>query len=84
MAASRLDAVRDIGDLGWGLPQAIAGRPGITIYALHHDQAPKLDDAKDSVHIDTANLKPAIERARVIKTPYEIALIRRANAVSVS
>lgn len=55
-----------------------------TLYVLHLGQVPKLDcHGAPSFHIDSTKLRPAIESARVIKTDYEIAMIRRANAVSV-
>ncbi|KAK4171933.1 peptidase M24, structural domain-containing protein [Triangularia setosa] len=56
--------------------------PGASIYVLHPDQAPQLESPKGVVQIDTHSLRPAIENARVVKTDYEIAQIRRANAVS--
>ncbi|KAK4123433.1 Creatinase/aminopeptidase [Parathielavia appendiculata] len=81
MDVSELDDVRYIKDLNRTLLAKV--QPGTIIYALHPDQAPKLvEHRKGIVQIDTIKLKPAIERARVIKTDHEIALIRRANAVS--
>ncbi|KAK4196537.1 peptidase M24, structural domain-containing protein [Triangularia verruculosa] len=56
--------------------------PGASIYVLHPDQAPQLESPKGVVQIDTHSLRPAIENARVIKSDYEIAMIRRANALS--
>ncbi|KAK3898882.1 Creatinase/Aminopeptidase P, partial [Staphylotrichum tortipilum] len=79
-AAYDVDSVRFIGALDRTLRLVIT--PGTVIYALHPDQAPKLEGVKKAVHIDTTKLKPAMDNARVIKTDYEIALIRRANAVS--
>ena len=59
-------------------------KPGDTIYVLHPSQVPpKLDHLKGRIVIDSVFLKPAMDVARVIKTDYEIALIRRANAISV-
>ncbi|KAK0621333.1 putative Xaa-Pro aminopeptidase, partial [Bombardia bombarda] len=60
----------------------VALTPGSTLYVLHPDQTPKLGSTKGVVHIDTAKLKPAVEQARIVKTDYEVAMIRRANAVS--
>lgn len=57
--------------------------PGSTLYVLHPDQTPKIENNKGVVRIDTSKLASAIERARVVKTEYEIGMIRRANAVSV-
>lgn len=57
---------------------------GQTIHVLHPDQIPpELDHLGKFIRIDAVRLKPAMDAARVIKTDYEIALIRRANAVSV-
>lgn len=58
-------------------------RPGSTLYVLNEAQKPKLRRAEGEVHIDSRSLAPAIERARVTKTDYEVAMIRQANAVSV-
>ncbi|KAH6636527.1 putative Xaa-Pro aminopeptidase [Chaetomium tenue] len=56
---------------------------GQTIHVLHPDQIPpELDHLGGFIRIDAVHLKPAMDAARVIKTDYEIALIRRANAVS--
>lgn len=63
-----------------------------TVYVLHADQSPPLHPeggagagpplppAKSST--DDARLRPAMDRARVVKTDYEVAMIRRANDVS--
>ncbi len=80
-AASDVDEVRYIAGLGRFLCASLY--PGCTMYVLHPDQTPKLENTKGIVRIDTHKLAPAIERARVVKTDYEIAMIRRANAVSV-
>ncbi|GAB1320475.1 hypothetical protein MFIFM68171_10685 [Madurella fahalii] len=55
-----------------------------TVYVLHPEQAPKFQSYVGPIvyRIDSTRLRPAIENARVIKTDYEIAMIRRANAVS--
>ncbi|KAK4157945.1 putative Xaa-Pro aminopeptidase [Chaetomidium leptoderma] len=82
-AATHVDDVRPIKDLSRALC-GVFRPPGNTVYALHPDQVPRFEHHKGTVHIDTTKLKPAIERARVIKTDYEIELIRRANAVSSS
>lgn len=57
--------------------------PGSTLFVLHPDQAPKLESTKGVVHIDTIKLRPAMDAARVVKTDYEVAMIRRANVISV-
>lgn len=82
-AASEVDDVHYITDLNQALCQVLNRKATNTIYALHPDQVPRLECVKDSLHLDTTQLKPAIDRARVIKTDHEIALIRRANAISV-
>lgn len=81
LAASDVDDVRYIGALYDFLP--IAVRPGSTVYCLHPDQVPQFQKSYGPVYIDTAKLVPAMDWARVIKTDYEVAMIRRANAVSV-
>jgi Xaa-Pro dipeptidase len=55
-----------------------------TIFILHRDQVPPVDydHAAGVVVLDSTRLKPSMDAARVVKTPYEIAAIRRANAVS--
>ncbi|KAL2164448.1 hypothetical protein VTH06DRAFT_3664 [Thermothelomyces fergusii] len=80
MAASDLDAVRYVDELEQTLARVLY--PGCTIYALHPSLVPEVGRTKVTVVIDTTKLRPAIDEARVIKTEYEIALIRRANAVS--
>ena len=81
-AASDVDEVRYISALPEFLCSALT--PGSTLYILHPGQGPALENSGKVVRIDSTSLAPAIERARVIKTGYEIAMIRRANAVSVS
>lgn len=49
-----------------------------TLYVIH-DQLPASVGASK---VDATALKPAIDRARVIKDEYEIAMIRRANDIS--
>lgn len=56
--------------------------PGSTLYVLDPDQTPKLTATKGVTHIDTSKLRPAIEAARVVKTDYEVNMIRRANTIS--
>jgi Xaa-Pro dipeptidase len=81
MEASEVDTVRYIKDLNRMLCAHL--KPGAILYVLNPNQIPKLDHHKGTLQIDTVQLRPAIERARVIKTDHEIALIRRANAISV-
>lgn len=57
-----------------------AGTPAPTVFLLNRTQAtPRFHS---SVHYDTDHLQPAMDAARVVKTEYEVAMIRRANAVS--
>ncbi|KAL2262421.1 hypothetical protein VTK26DRAFT_1371 [Humicola hyalothermophila] len=79
-AASDVDEVRYIS----GLFEFLCANlfPGMTLYILHPGQTPRFENPGSLVRIDSKSLGPAIERARVIKTDYEIAMIRRANAVS--
>lgn len=53
------------------------------LLALRAEHVPSfVRDHIDDIVVDTQSLRPAMDRARVIKTPYEIAQIRRANDVS--
>jgi len=55
--------------------------PNNKLYVLHPGQLPSsLSDSDTGV--DTARLQPAMDDARVIKTDYEVGLIRKANEVS--
>ncbi|PWI68608.1 hypothetical protein PCL_01697 [Purpureocillium lilacinum] len=53
---------------------------GRTLFALHADQAPVGTDP--DARLNVSLLRPAMDRARVVKTDYEVAMARRANAVS--
>jgi Xaa-Pro dipeptidase len=62
-----------------------------TIYILHENQGPglgKLDPYVKTVYVkkkplfNSTHLQPAMEAARVIKSDYEVGLIRRANEIS--
>ncbi|KAK0711272.1 peptidase M24, structural domain-containing protein [Lasiosphaeris hirsuta] len=79
-AASSVDDVRFVAGLERFLYTTLA--PGSTVFVLHADQAPQLENTKGVVHIDTVKLKPSMDAARVIKTDFEIEMIRRANVVS--
>jgi len=84
---SQVDDVRYIGGLERYLTASLApGRalaPGSILYVLHPNQTPRMENYKGIVQVDTASLKPAMNAARVIKTDYEVAMIKRANAISV-
>ncbi|GKT81014.1 metallopeptidase family M24 [Colletotrichum tofieldiae] len=59
--------------------------PGSTLYVIHADQVPLHGDFFQSaaeVRIDATSLQPAMDQARVVKTDYEVAMIRKATAVS--
>jgi len=69
------------------LPKYLASRLSSvrSLYVLHASQLPKFDgfeQVKPRVEIDMTRLQHAMDRARVIKTDYEIAAIRKANAIS--
>ncbi|KAK3938340.1 peptidase M24, structural domain-containing protein [Diplogelasinospora grovesii] len=78
-----VDDVRYIKGLAKYLYVAVAGS-GQTLYVLHEDQAPRFENGrvKGTITIDTSKLKPAMDAARVVKSNYEVSMIRRANAVS--
>ncbi|KAJ3942237.1 uncharacterized protein N0V96_007732 [Colletotrichum fioriniae] len=61
--------------------------PGSTLYVLHADQVPPLLhgdllQTAAEVRVDATSLQPAADQARVVKTEYEVAMIRKAAAVS--
>ncbi|KAF9872713.1 metallopeptidase family M24 [Colletotrichum karsti] len=56
-----------------------------TLYVIHRNQTPdsaKLRHELGDTYVDWTSLQPAIDQARVIKTDYEVDMIRKANAVS--
>ncbi|KAF6825569.1 xaa-pro dipeptidase [Colletotrichum plurivorum] len=59
--------------------------PGSTLYVLHPEQVPLsgefLREMAD-IRVDLTSLQPAVDQARVVKTDYEVAMIRKAVAVS--
>lgn len=64
--------------------------PNSKIYLLHAYQAPRdflrymkmSDGSKKPVKFDSYKLKPAMDAARVIHSPYELRMIRKAIAIS--
>ncbi|KAG7126253.1 Xaa-Pro aminopeptidase PEPP like protein [Verticillium longisporum] len=82
LAASDVDEVRHMQDLPAFLHAYAHQHDKATVYLLDTSQShPALvDNAR--VHIDSAALRTAMDEARVTKTAHEIALIRKANAVS--
>ena len=79
-AVSTVDDVRYMTGLDKYLYAALS--PGSTLFVLRPEQTPRLETTKGVVHIDAVRLRPAVDAARVVKTDYEVAMIRRANAVS--
>jgi Xaa-Pro dipeptidase len=64
---------------------AASPSPAVT-YILHPNQAPDLgqgsSSSKSQLRLDASQLLPAMDRARVVKTDYEVAMVRRANDIS--
>ncbi|EON98068.1 putative xaa-pro dipeptidase protein [Phaeoacremonium minimum UCRPA7] len=58
--------------------------PTSIMYVLNANQGPppRTRPGRGPLHIDTNKLRPAIDAARVVKSDYEVAMIRKANAVS--
>ncbi|PNY23059.1 Xaa-Pro aminopeptidase, partial [Tolypocladium capitatum] len=84
-SAARCAQLYDVDEVRYvsQLPRFLRGCPSTTtLYVLHADQAPGLDGLGGGMEINHALLRPAMDRARVVKTDYEVAMIRRANAVS--
>ncbi|KAG5930127.1 hypothetical protein E4U42_002863 [Claviceps africana] len=82
-----VDEVRYTTQLAKFLRNYAADPASPTTYILHPDQAPDLGSSSGGggrrrPRLDDALLLPAMDRARLIKTDYEVAMIRRANDVS--
>lgn len=76
-----VDEARYISELPQFLEKHVTS--STAVYALHPDQQPPLSPLKaQTAHIDTSSLRPAMDRARVVKDEYEIALCRRANDIA--
>ncbi|ORY70048.1 peptidase M24, structural domain-containing protein [Pseudomassariella vexata] len=78
-----LDEVKYVSDLPKYLISKLATVQ--QLYVLRESQMPKLGSLgvlTPQVRVDTTSLLPAISEARVVKTDYEIAMIRIACAVS--
>ncbi|KAK8066052.1 peptidase M24- structural domain-containing protein [Apiospora hydei] len=83
LAKSDVDNVKYISDLPKYLNSTL-GDVG-SLYVLRAEQIPKslgLGLLKPTIKIDTSSLLPAMAEARVVKTDYEVAMIRRANDIS--
>ena len=83
LAKSDLDNVKYIADLPKYLNSTLeeAG----SLFVLRAEQIPKslgLGLLKPSIKIDTSALLPAMTEARVVKSHYEVSMIRRANDIS--
>ncbi|KAK7967012.1 uncharacterized protein PG986_001289 [Apiospora aurea] len=83
LAKSDVDNVKYIWDLPKYLNSTLADVG--SLYVLRAEQIPKSLDLgllKPTIKIDTSSLLPAMAEARVVKTDYEVAMIRRANDIS--
>ncbi|KAI1469556.1 metallopeptidase family M24-domain-containing protein [Daldinia caldariorum] len=83
LAKSDVHDVKYIGEL----PAYLSARLTTikSLYALRSAQLPKFDgfeQLRSSLKIDVTSLQPAMDESRVIKSDYEIAMIRRANQIS--
>ncbi|OTB17931.1 hypothetical protein K445DRAFT_315670 [Daldinia sp. EC12] len=83
LARSDVHDVKYIGEL----PAYLSARLTTikSLYALRSAQLPKFDgfeQLRSSLKIDVTSLQPAMDEARVIKSDYEVAMIRRANEIS--
>lgn len=87
MANFQVDSVRDIKEIKAYLSKTLDPRSKPpTAYILHKDERPPPLDWESfsgpSLKPDTKLLLPAMARARAVKTPYEIAQIRKAVDIS--
>ncbi|KAM0334416.1 hypothetical protein ACHAQA_001442 [Verticillium albo-atrum] len=80
LASSDVDEVRHMQDLPAFLHAYTHQHDETTVYLL--DKAQSHEALSSHAHVDVMALRPAMDEARVTKTQYEIALIRKANAVS--
>ncbi|KID75098.1 Xaa-Pro dipeptidase, partial [Metarhizium brunneum ARSEF 3297] len=67
-----------------GFLRSFAAQPSPPVtYILHPKQAPDLGHGSQSqLCLDSSLLLPAMDRARVVKSDYEVAMVRRANNIS--
>ena len=73
-----VDDARYVAQLPKYLKHTACSSQAPVTYILHEDQAPDV-----AVHrVDASALLPAMDRARSVKTDYEVSMIRRANAIS--
>ncbi|CAI4217575.1 unnamed protein product [Parascedosporium putredinis] len=82
-AKSDVDDVRYIDGMKEYIAQRLLYGSADTLYLLHANHAPPLSaDTRPKVRIDASSLRPCMDAARVVKSDYEVAMIRKANAVS--
>lgn len=82
---SRLDVddVRYAPKMSRYISHTLSSSPCPTLYLLHPSHRPPLSpETARGVRVDAAALLPRMDAARVVKTKYEVAMIRRANAIS--
>ncbi|SPO04534.1 related to Probable Xaa-Pro aminopeptidase GLRG_02280 [Cephalotrichum gorgonifer] len=78
-----VDDVRYISELDAYISQNLLSTPSPTLYLLSHSQLPPaVPETYPRVRVDSARLLLCMDSARVVKTDYEVAMIRKANAVS--
>ncbi|TWU73318.1 hypothetical protein ED733_004268 [Metarhizium rileyi] len=78
-----VDEVRYTTQLSKFLRSFAASPSPPTTYVLHANQAPDLGHGSQShLRVDDSLLLPAMDRARVVKSAYEVAMVRRANDIS--
>ncbi|KAI0180830.1 hypothetical protein GGR52DRAFT_577567 [Hypoxylon sp. FL1284] len=83
LAKSDVHDVKYIGDLAAYLGGRLATVK--TLYALRPSQLPRFDgfeQMKPTLRIDVLSLQPAMDEARLVKSEYETAMIRRANDIT--
>lgn len=83
LSKSDVHDVKYIGELASYLSARLATVK--TLYALRPSQLPRFDgfeQMKPSIKIDVTSLQPAMDEARLVKSEYEVAMIRRANEIS--
>jgi Xaa-Pro dipeptidase len=80
-----VDDVRYTKDIRTYMYQLMTKSAAQTVYLLDKTQAPEVPTMSitgGSFNLDITKLRPAMDMARVIKTDYEVAMIRKANDVS--
>ncbi|KAI1212204.1 metallopeptidase family M24-domain-containing protein [Annulohypoxylon truncatum] len=83
LSQSDVHDVKYVGELAQYLSARLATVK--TLYALRPSQLPKFEgfeQMRPSLKIDVSSLQPAMDEARLIKSEYEVAMIKRANDIS--